>query len=91
MKLAAKLGFGRGRKLAIAPFGGDLRPEVIAPQRAIAGFALREFIIFLLLVIALVMSGMNLGLSYIAQRKADAIPYVADGSPFGCQVEEMRQ
>lgn len=91
MSILAKLGIGRGRKLAIEPFGGDLRPEVIAPQKAIAGFAFREFIIFLLLVIALVMSGMNLGLSFLAQRKADATPYVADGSPFGCQVEEMKQ
>lgn len=85
------LGLGKKKTIAIAPFGGELRPAVVAPQRAISGANAREFVIFLLLVIALVMTILNAGLGYLAQQRADATPYVADGSPFGCEVQEMRQ
>lgn len=84
-------GFGKNKQIVIEPFGGELRPAVVAPQRAISSFAIREFIILLMLVIAIVMTILNVGLAFIAQSRADATPYVADGSPFGCEVQEMKQ
>ncbi|KPN62949.1 hypothetical protein SAMN04488527_13019 [Aliiroseovarius crassostreae] len=84
-------GLGKKKQVAVTPFGGELRPPVVAPQRAISGFAVREFIILLMLVIAIVLTILNVGLAFIAQSRADATPYVADGSPFGCEVQEMRQ
>jgi hypothetical protein len=90
MKFLRIIGFNRGHAIAVKPFGGELRPPAVPPRKAIARFAFFEFVIYLLLIVAITMTLMNIGLSYIAQRKADATPYVADGSPFGCLVSEQR-
>lgn len=81
----------RSRKISIPAFGGEIREPTISPQGVINGFGRTEFILLFLLILAISLSVLNVGLSLIAQHKADATPYVADGTPFGCQVVEMIQ
>lgn len=84
------LGFGR-KTVTVPPFGGELRPAATVPQGTIERLGRKEFVIYLLLILALIMTMLNLGLGFLAQRKADATVFVADGSPFGCQVTELTQ
>jgi hypothetical protein len=75
----------------IDPFGGDLREAPISPEQAIARMGVREFLILLLLCIAISLTLLNIGLSLVAQLKASSTVYVADGTPFGCEVQEVGQ
>jgi hypothetical protein len=87
-----KLIFGRkGGKVAIAPFGGELRPAPLSPESAIRQMGVREFLVLLLLFIAITFTVLNIGLSLFAQYRAGSTVYVADGTPFGCEVEEIGQ
>lgn len=85
------LNFGRSqpkvKRLRIEPHGGELRPSTIVPTAVAAKLASKESMIVVLLLSATTLGALNISLSLVIQSRAIAVPYVADGSPFGCRVE----
>lgn len=73
--------------LTVPPIGGEIRPATIIPSRVVQCLAKRETIIVLLIATAISLSFLNIMMVLLAGSRAKSIPYVADGSPFGCQVE----
>lgn len=76
----------RRSRLAIAPFGGDIRPPVMGPtqiQGQLARLAAaRTFLTAIVTVLALV----NLGFAIRTPGIMGTELFVSDGSAFGCHV-----
>lgn len=75
--------------LAIAPYGGGVRPPVMGPSAiqarlsrlALVRTILTSAVAFLVIAIAVT--------SFILVSRMDTRLYVADGTPFGCPVTEL--
>lgn len=79
------------RKLPIEPYGGGLMPAVVSPsviRRMLERLSLiRTALTAAIGFIALI----NVIFVFVLIGRMDAQLYVADGTPFGCPVEELGQ
>jgi len=73
--------------LAIEPFGGATQRRMPSPSGATQTISNRGAAIVGLLLFVIVLGLLNLALTLVTIQKARGVPYVADGTRFGCELE----
>lgn len=85
--LASIFGDPKPAAIRVEPIGGEVRPATIIPSAVVAKLGSKETVIVVLLLTTIMLGALNIGMAMITSSRAISVPYVADGSPFGCRVE----
>lgn len=82
--------FGKKKITNFEVMEADIRPSVTSPQQYVSAMESRSALILGVLVASLVFLGISILSLMFVPGKVRGVLYVSDGTPFGCEVQQMK-